>query len=147
VNNGSGSTLLGTSIVQNVAPSLFSADASGTGVAAAVALGVSGNQQTVIPAFQCSGPTCSALPIDLSAADSVYLILYGTGVRHHANPVVCSINGTSVPVQYAGAQTTYQGLDQINVGPLPASLAGSGNVTVALTVDGIAANAVTVDFR
>jgi len=146
VNNGLGSTQLGTAIVQNIAPSLFSADGSGSGVALASVLGVSGSQQTVTAAYLCAGTTCSPTPVDLSAASSVYLIFYGTGIRHYANQVLCSIKGISVPVQYAGPQATYQGLDQINVGPIT-GLSGSGSVNVFLNVDGQFSNTLTVAFK
>jgi uncharacterized protein (TIGR03437 family) len=146
VNNGVGATQLGTAIVQNVAPALFSADGSGGGVAAAVTLGITGSQQTVTSVFQCTGATCTPTPINLSSASSVYLILYGTGIRHYQNSIACAINGTSQPVQYAGAQYTYQGLDQINVGPLT-GLAGTGTVNVYLVVDGYTSNTLSIKFQ
>ena len=146
VNNGLGSTLSGTAIVENVAPALFSADGTGAGVAAAVTLAINGGQQTVTPVFQCLANLCTATPIDLSSAPTVYLVLYGTGIRHYQNSIACFINGTSQPVQFAGAQSTYQGLDQINVGPLQ-GLAGSGTVNVTLIADGYASNTVTVRFE
>jgi uncharacterized protein (TIGR03437 family) len=50
---------------------------------------------------------------------------------------------TPLQVTYAGAQATYPGLDQINV-LLDESLIGAGQVTLQLTVDGVAANPVVV---
>lgn len=146
VDNGLGATQLGTAIVQNVAPALFSADGSGTGVAAAAALGVTGSQQTVTPIYQCSGTTCTASAINLSSASQTYLILYGTGIRHYQSSIQCSIAGTSQPVLFAGPQTTYQGLDQINVGPLT-GLKGKGTVNVYLIVDGYTSNTLSVRFQ
>ncbi len=145
VDNGLGTTQLGTAIVRNVAPALFSADGTGTGIAAAAALVVNGNQQSVTPAFQCAGSACTPTPIDLSSG-TVYLILYGTGIRHYQKSVLCSIAGASQPVQFAGAQLTFAGLDQINVGPLN-GLAGKGNVNVYLIVDGYASNTLSVQFK
>jgi uncharacterized protein (TIGR03437 family) len=54
-----------------------------------------------------------------------------------------------VPVTYAGAVSGLAGLDQINVGPLPQSLAGTGkgDVDVVVTVDGVPANTVKVNVR
>ncbi len=57
-----------------------------------------------------------------------------------------TINGVSAPALYAGPAPNYPGLDQVNVG-LPLGLRGSGEVTVALTVDGQASNVVTIDIR
>lgn len=147
LSNGS-TSIAGTALVSNVAPALFSADGSGTGAAAATAIEVASNaQQTAISVYQCTGDACTAVPLNLNAGEPVYLTLYGTGIRNYVTAVDVSINGIAIPVLYAGPQGTYEGLDQINVGPLPASLSGGGNVTIALTVDGLAANAVTVDFE
>jgi len=44
-----------------------------------------------------------------------------------------------VPVLFPGAQGTFVGEDQINVGPLQ-SLAGQGKVSVTLVADGIGTN-------
>ena len=56
------------------------------------------------------------------------------------------IGGTSVPVEYAGAQPSYAGLDQVNLA-LPSSLSGSGLVNIVLTVDGQITNVVTIDIQ
>ena len=47
---------------------------------------------------------------------------------------------------YSGAQGTLPGLDQVNV-QIPTSLRGAGTVTLQLTVDGVAANPVTVAIQ
>jgi uncharacterized protein (TIGR03437 family) len=146
LTNGS-ATLSGTALIRNVAPSLFTADGSGHGVAAAAAIRVTGANQSAVPVFQCGGGKCSSVPIDLATDVSVYLTLYGTGIRNHAGDVQCTINGVSAAVPYAGAQGQYAGLDQINVGPVPASLRGSGETDLVLTVDGQTSNAARVNFR
>jgi len=53
---------------------------------------------------------------DDSASDQVFLVLYGTGIRHRSSDaaVTATVNGISVPVQSA-AQGTYPGLDQVNL--------------------------------
>ncbi|PYT30474.1 MAG: hypothetical protein DMG58_14420 [Acidobacteria bacterium] len=86
------------------------------------------------------------MPIDLGVDGSVYVSLYGTGIRNHNSEVACSINRISVPVLYAGAQGEYEGLDQVNIGPL-AHLSGSGEVDLVLTVDGQSSNPVRVNFK
>jgi uncharacterized protein (TIGR03437 family) len=54
--------------------------------------------------------------------------------------VIATAGGVGLPVSYAGAQNAaYPGLDQVNV-LLPQSLAGKGDVTIQVTVDGQAAN-------
>jgi uncharacterized protein (TIGR03437 family) len=70
-----------------------------------------------------------------SAADTVVLELFGTGLRHRASTsaVTATINGQSLPVQFAGAQGQFTGEDQVNVA-LPYNLRGIGAVSLTLTV-------------
>jgi uncharacterized protein (TIGR03437 family) len=83
-----------------------------------------------------------------NATDQEYLVLYGTGIRGAAqSAVTATVGGISVPVIYAGAQAQYPGLDQINLGPLPMSLKGTGVANVVITVNGQSSNTVTVDFQ
>ena len=102
------------------------------------------------------------VPISLgSPTDTVVLELFGTGLRHvsSASAVTATINGQTLPVQFAGAQGQFPGEDQINV-QLPHSLAGSGTVSLVLTTtvsaNGLAAydsnttsssNTVTIDIE
>ena len=44
----------------------------------------------------------------------------------------------------AGALDGLAGLDQVNIGPLPRSLAGAGEVNVVVTAAGITSNPVTI---
>jgi uncharacterized protein (TIGR03437 family) len=50
-----------------------------------------------------------------------------------------TIGGLALPVEYAGPQPQYAGLDQVNV-KLPQSLRGRGMVDVVVTVDGRISN-------
>src|SRR5581483_565663 len=126
--------------IRNVAPGLFTADASGHGVAAATANGA--------PIFSCTASACVSVPIDLGSPNSVYLSLYGTGIRRRSSlsNVICTVGGVSVPVLYAGAQGEFAGLDQVNV-QLPPSLRGMGEVDLNLTADGQPANPVRVNLH
>src|SRR5262249_61061491 len=88
-----------------------------------------------------------SFPINLrEPPDQLFLILYGTGVRHRRSleAVKVRIGGVEAPVLYAGAQGAYTGLDQINVA-LPQNLSGRGELDVLLTVDGYAANIVRIN--
>jgi uncharacterized protein (TIGR03437 family) len=80
------------------------------------------------------------------AGESVFLILYGTGIRGVASlsGVTATIGGTNIPVLFAGAQGQFNGLDQINLGPVPRELIGRGTVDIVIKVDGQAANTVQV---
>ena len=80
----------------------------------------------------------------------VELVLYATGIRNRASlaGVKVTINGTSVPVLYAGPQPDFAavGLDQVNVA-LALSLRGAGESQVVLSVDGQVSNTATVNFK
>jgi uncharacterized protein (TIGR03437 family) len=140
-------------VVESVAPGLFSANASGKGVGAIIGLRVDGNgQRSDVPIFtyDAAAKQYVAVPIDLGAStDLVYLSLYGTGIRGLSSlaAVTVTIGGIAVPVLSASAQSQFQGLDQVNVGPLQRTLAGKGNSSIVLQVDGRTANAVTVNIQ
>src|SRR5262249_26837745 len=88
-------------------------------------------------------------PIDLGpAADQVFLILFGTGIRGRSglSAVTATVDGERAAVSYAGPQGEFDGLDQVNV-LLPRTLAGRGRVEVALGIDGWDANRVMVNIR
>jgi uncharacterized protein (TIGR03437 family) len=101
------------------------------------------NSQTVEDVYAVAGGAIVPAPIDVSqASDQVYLVLYATGLRGHSsatNSVTATVAGASLSVAYAGAQPQFPGVDQINV-LLPSSLAGKGDVTIQVTVDGQTAN-------
>jgi uncharacterized protein (TIGR03437 family) len=72
--------------------------------------------------------------------------MYGTGIRN-ATSITAKVGGLSVPVLYFGAAPGFAGEDQVNVGPLPRSLAGQGVVNIMLAADGQTANTVNIDIR
>jgi uncharacterized protein (TIGR03437 family) len=149
--SGGPAAQMGTANVQSVAPTLFSANGSGTGVAAASAIRyLAGNPQSgsPVPVFQCGGSGCSSVPLDLGIDTPIILSLYGTGIRNLSSlaNVSVTINGISVPVQYAGPQPDFTGLDQVNVA-LTLQLRGAGETNVVLTVDGRTSNTVTVNIK
>jgi uncharacterized protein (TIGR03437 family) len=152
ITSGNGKASLGAAQVAAVAPGLFAANANGQGVAAAVALRVRGGAQTFEPVaqFDAAAGRFVTAPIDLGPeSDQVFLILFGTGIRHRSalSAVTAKIGGADAQVLFAGAQGGFAGLDQINCGPLPRSLAGRGEVDVVLTVDGKTANTVKVHLK
>jgi uncharacterized protein (TIGR03437 family) len=151
IANGGATPLTTSAIIQSVAPTLFSMSGDGRGVAAATGIQVqtaNPQAQSAVAVFQCASSGCTSTPIALGASSTVYLSLYGTGIRNRTSlaNVTVNINGTNVPVLYAGPQSGFEGLDQVNVA-LPSSLAGSGEVNVVLVVDGQTANVVTVNIQ
>lgn len=151
VTAGDGTSISGTLQVDAVAPGVFSANASGKGVAAASAVLVKGDgTQAPQNVFRCDAAagSCTAAPLDLgSGVDQLYISLYGTGMRNFTQKVTAAIGGVNVNVAGPVAQGQYFGLDQVNLGPVPRSLASKGEQDVILTVDGKQANSVTVAFR
>jgi uncharacterized protein (TIGR03437 family) len=140
-----------TVAVQPVAPTLFSMNGAGSGVAAATAITVQAANpllQTSVPVFQCAGASCASVPIVLGGDTLVYVSFFGTGIRNRSSManVAMTINGIGVPVLYAGPAPGFTGLDQVNVA-LVLSLRGSGESNVVLTVDGQVGNTVTIDVQ
>jgi len=95
--------------------------------------------------------------LDLSATGIYDLILFGTGIRGRStlSGVTVSIGSSQrFPVQYAGPQGAFAGLDQVNVRLLecfpctpPLPLSGIGEVDLELSLDGLSSNKVRIAFR
>jgi uncharacterized protein (TIGR03437 family) len=146
VSNPAGSYAAGTVEIAQAAPALFTLNSAGTGDAYALATidGVNYQQQ----------------PFDvLVGGRPNVVVFFATGVRRAtaANPndengvaesAAVTIDGRPARVLYAGAQGDFAGLDQLNV-EMPAALAGGGlrRVEVVVTVNGVAANRVTIQVR
>jgi uncharacterized protein (TIGR03437 family) len=138
-------------IVTTVAPGLFTRNASGQGVPAGQSLRVhaNGSQDPALDLASFDNVSSQWVPalINLGVStDTTYLVLYGTGLRHHTTPVTCTMAGLQVPVAYAGTQPAFPGLDQVNVA-LPMSLRSAGAVDVTLSVDGVVSNTVTINVQ
>ena len=141
--------------IRRVAPGIFTATGNGKGYAAALILrvradGTRGYEPVV---ERNAAGQIVPRPIDLGPeGESVYLVLFGTGLRYHSgtpgapgNAVRAEINlpnvAHSAPVSYAGEAPGLFGVDQINL-LLPRALKGvNSDVTVQLNVDGLAAAA------
>lgn len=139
----------GTVRVGRVAPGLFTANSSGRGAPAGLALVVAadGARRTEeLFEWNSSGNAFAPRPFDLTGEGrQVFLMLFGTGIRGSSGGVVATVATEPVPVLAATAQGSFAGLDQVNLGPLPRSLAGRrGTVEVALIVDNVPANRVTI---
>jgi hypothetical protein len=102
-------------------------------------------KQSAVPVFDCSAG-CKAVPLVVDDGATIYLSLYGTGIRGAGSQVTCTVDGVDVPALYAGPQLSYAGLDQVNL-QLPMSLAGRGDVQLVLSANGVAANTVTLNIR
>jgi uncharacterized protein (TIGR03437 family) len=128
--------------VADTAPALFTADASGKGMAAAIAM----QDGREVPVFRCSGPLlCVAQALEPRNGRPVYVSLFGTGVRRGTR-VTANFEGEPVPVLYAGPQPEFPGLDQINI-RLDSDLRTRGERNIQINVDGRDANPVHLLVR
>src|SRR5262249_13636203 len=155
ITSGDGGAFTHVVEIEPIAPGLFTANADGHGVAAAVALRVKTDGSTGYePVAQYDGGQGrdAAAPVELGGeGDQVYLLLFGAGVGFAAgsgslDAVKATIGGVDARVTYAGAQGGYAGLSQINL-LLPRALAGRSEMDLNLTVNGHAANVVRVHVR
>jgi len=136
--------------VSSIAPTLFMANGTGQGVAAAQIQRVKPDGTSTfedVAVYDQGSGQFVASPISFEG-DQLFLLLYGTGFDQAsgASGTTVTIGETATQVAYSGPQSQFAGLDQINAA-LPVSLAGAGQVTVSVTVDGTAANAVTITFQ
>lgn len=134
------------------APAIFTANATGTGVPAAVTGRVNAAGQFVFdsnPPFEPDPVTPGRVipsPIDVGTdTQPAFLILYGTGLRNAAaGSTRAIIGGIEVPVTPVAAPG-FTGLDQINL-QIPVALKGRGLVDVTLVASGLSSNTATVNL-
>jgi len=141
----------GNAFIGATAPGLFAANQTGQGPAAAELIRVHPDgSEDLSFTFSCdsSGQNCANVPIAFTnPADQLVLVLYGTGIRGAAkSSVTATIGNLTLPVDYAGPQPTFAGLDQVNV-TLPSTLAARGQLVLVVTVNGQATNMVQVAFQ
>ncbi len=152
IAGGAGTISTGAAQIATVAPGLFTANANGQGVAAAVALRIKADgTQSFEPVarFDAATNRFVSAPIDLGpASDQVFLILFGTGFRFANSPsaATATIGGANAEVLFAGEAPGFVGMDQANV-RLSRSLIGRGEVDVVLVADGKMANTVRVNIK
>jgi uncharacterized protein (TIGR03437 family) len=138
--------------IENVAPGLFSADGSGTGLASAFVVRVraDGSQSyEAVAQFDAVQQRFVAVPIDVSnPQEQVFLALMATGVRNRTSlsAVTTRLGGISGQALFAGPVEGFFGADQVNL-LIPRTLAGRGNVEAMIIVDGKTSNAVIVNVR
>lgn len=152
ITSGDGTVTTGIVLIAQVTPGLYAANANGSGPAAAIAVVVHADgSRSAQLTFTCGGGAggCVNKPIAVGSTDKLFLELYGTGLRHLSatSDITVQINGQNLPVQYAGKQSAFPGLDQINI-QVPASLAVSGQLSITAiaqdTLDNLTATSNTV---
>jgi uncharacterized protein (TIGR03437 family) len=152
ITSGDGSVSIGVALVNAVAPSLFTANGDGKGVASAIALRIKADGSRSYEEVAEFDPAQNGFvprPIDLGPEDDqVFLVLFGTGIRFRSSlsSVIATIGGEYASVTFAGSQGDFEGLDQVNV-LLPRSLIGRGEADLLLTVDAQMANPVRINVK
>ena len=152
ITSGDGALSVGAVTISAVAPGFFTANQNGQGVPAAVVLRAKADGTQVfesVLSFDAARNLFVAAPIDFGPEDDqLFLILFGTGWRFRSalSAVTCNIGGVNAEVLFAGAQSEFVGLDQLNV-RLSRSLAGRGEMDLVVTVDGISANTVRISVK
>lgn len=147
-----GNISTGNITVADIAPALFTADASGKGLPTGLVFRVKADgTQVYEPLAQLNAATRRFEPvaIDVSnAKEQVYVVLFGTGFRYRRAPQAlrATVGGLDAPITFAGKQGGLVGVDQINL-LLPSQLAGRGEAEIQLFVDGKAANPVRVQIH
>lgn len=138
IANGNGAGAINTVEIRTIAPSVFAANASGSGPAAAV-----------------DAITGGAAPFNatMSNGQPNIISVFGTGLGADATDVDGNVNasvtaridGAAVTLQYAGRAPGLVGLNQFNV-VLPAGIA-SGAHPLTLTRGGVTSNTTTLIIR
>ncbi|HQR36121.1 MAG TPA: hypothetical protein PLK30_25580 [Blastocatellia bacterium] len=138
IRNSAGIEAIGSLEVKATAPSIFTANASGTGSAAAV-----------------DAITGAAAPFNATLANGQPNIIsvFGTGLGGDATDVdgnfntivTARLDGNAVTLQYAGRSPGYVGLNQFNV-VLPAGIT-SGSHTLTFTRGNVTSNTTTLTIR
>jgi uncharacterized protein (TIGR03437 family) len=153
VTSGDGTQTTGVVLVMPVMPGIYTANESGKGSPAALAVcagtcaGWSGRQ----PNGQFI-ENISSQSFSVASGDTVVVELFGTGLRHLSSlsAISAQINGQNAAVLYAGEAPGYTGEDQVNV-QIPPGVTGQASLvlTVQDTVNNIAttSNTVTLDIQ
>jgi uncharacterized protein (TIGR03437 family) len=165
VKNAAGEVARGQIEVAPISPAFFTASQNGSGVPAAYVTRVAAGtlQITEESIYSLSGGTVTPTTIQ-RRGDEVYLILFGTGVRYAPNTnaanditlagggklinvaesLEITIGGKVARVDFAGAQSQYYGLDQVNV-LIPADAVASPTAPVIVKVRDANGNLVTAN--
>ncbi|MBI1764396.1 MAG: hypothetical protein HYR56_23460 [Acidobacteria bacterium] len=144
--------------ITNAAPAIFTANANGAGVPAAIALRVAANNaQTTETIAQLINNRWTTKAINLGpTGERVFLMLFLCGIRNLPNSDGNSGNGVAENVRvliggiettpsFAAKQGSLAGVDQINV-EVPRALLGRGRVKLTVLGGGFASNETEIEI-
>ena len=132
-------------------PGLFSANLEGTGIAWGDAIRVDADGEVSyepITDFNAAVGSRTATAVSLgSDTDALYFQVWATGIRGWTREVTATVGGTDVEIYDLRPHPPSPGYDIVILGPLPRSLAGSGEVEIVLIADGRSSNSVVVSIQ
>lgn len=151
IQSGDGKASTSEINIAPIAPGLFTANASGQGVATGELLRFKADGRQIyepIAVYDQARKQFIPRPIRLEpSGERLFLILYGTGLRDHGDlaKVKVRIDGEELPALYAGPQENFVGLDQINLEVTP-PLFNRGEVDLAFVAGNQQSNIVRIAF-
>ncbi|MFM8393088.1 MAG: IPT/TIG domain-containing protein, partial [Acidobacteriota bacterium] len=153
VTAGDGTVSVSEIVLAPVAPALFAADGRGGNAPAGRLVRYrNGDLRGAQDLFEAGRPSEPTIIEPGAAGDELYLVVYGTGLRGQGagTRITALLGGLAAPVDFAGGQADYAGLDQVNI-RLPRALldelGGRGRVQLTLVVDGaFVSNSLTVSI-
>lgn len=137
-----GSQVEGAVIIESVSPGLYSADGTGNGVGliAVIHRDENGNER-----WSWAAEEGAAAPVGLGPEGTeVYLVVFGTGFGKAPEGVTAQVGGVNTAVVSVGRNPEHASLDEVRLGPLSRTLAGSGVVELRVSVGSRSANVVLV---
>ncbi len=146
ITAGDGTVSTGVIQIAAVTPAIFTARANGRGIPAAILLRVAADGKRTTEVL-----TSNAFAF-LAPGERIFLLLFPSGIRRANDPnndgnvresVHVLIGADEYTPDYAGAQGSLFGLDQINL-EIPRCLIGRGQVTVQIKVGTVLSNPVEI---
>lgn len=150
ITSGDGTSTAARVLVSAVGPGVFFVNNNRLAAAYVLRVKASGEQIVEPVAEVDASGQVVPLAIDFGdPADRLFLQLFGTGIRNRSaqTAVTARMSDISPPVQYAGAQGGFPGLDQVNLTLVRNLLQGKGDVDLFLTVDGKRSNTTRLRFK
>lgn len=136
-----------------ITPGLFSANADGAGVPAAILVRVSaGGTQNYEPVAEFNQQTGRFIPRLIEFGpdpnEQLYLILFGTGIRNNSGQKNVRVHHSQgvADALYAGPQGDFAGLDQVNI-QLNRMMVDYGRVYIYLNIEGQESNRLQIEFK
>jgi uncharacterized protein (TIGR03437 family) len=139
VRAGAVTVAQGTLEIANIAPAVFTANASGSGAPAGFAFRLRPDNSTLYEnLFEFRNGSVQVRQVDFTPnGDRIFLVLYLSGLRRASRQdVQVILGGNTYTPDFIGPVDGFVGLDQLNV-EVPSGLTGA--LSLAVTVNGFAA--------